>query len=559
MDLQAQNKPAEPDVRLWRVFLLTFGGLVLCLVIFSPLLTSQAAQAPNGHTDLPVQASRDNNIPHFMLNFLLAAVPAPTMTPTETPSETPTETPTATPTETPTVTHTPTVSSTISTQTSTSTSTSTPTGTGTQATLTQTPTPTVTGTLVASPTLKVSATPTQANINGRITFTIEIFNAGSGPFRDSVISDSFPTYIDVETVTVSPAAHGIVTKLTHSFTVITGDVYPGERIFITAVIKVNNSLSRTETISNVVTMTYGVSSSISASVTYKVIATTLPGTGELPLDWRQRAAWQAMRNNWLLLSTGISLSVIGAWTGRRKRVGPWLSIIGMLLLVLGLAAGCSGLPETGIADAITPSLPPGAPSQTPVPYQPASAFSTPEVFPIVTLPDYPIPTPVISTTPGVGEPLPDTSPVVRIAIPALILDAEVAYVPFDGFTWLIAGLREEVAWLGNTSWPGLGSNTALAAHVTVAGMGEGPFRYLGDLVMGEWVMLYTEKNIYTYQVSEMRVTSADDLPVTYATDQAQVTLITCVDWDDDSRTYLNRLIVIGELVRVEPVVRSLVP
>jgi hypothetical protein len=61
----------------------------------------------------------------------------------------------------------------------------------------------------------------------------------------------------------------------------------------------------------------------------------------------------------------------------------------------------------------------------------------------------------------------DTSPVNRIIIPVLAVDKIVKYVPYDGFTWMIAGLQQEVAWLGDTSWPGLGSNTALAAHVTL--------------------------------------------------------------------------------------------
>ena len=166
---------------------------------------------------------------------------------------------------------------------------------------------------------------------------------------------------------------------------------------------------------------------------------------------------------------------------------------------------------------------------------------------------------MISVTPADGEAPPDTSPVVRIVIPALFVDTVVKYVPFDGFTWLIAGLRDEVAWMGNTSWPGLGSNTALAGHVTVAGWGDGPFRYLEELPVGEVILLYTEHNIYTYHVRETRITDSEDLSVTAATENSQVTLITCVDWDDDTESYLNRLIVFGDLVRVEPVVRGSLP
>src|SRR5512143_2170667 len=126
-------------------------------------------------------------------------------------------------------------------------------------------------------------------------------------------------------------------------------------------------------------------------------------------------------------------------------------------------------------------------------------------------------------------------------------------VPVDGFSWMITGLREEVAWMGNTSWPGLGSNTSLAGHVTVAGLGDGPFRHLDELTAGEWIILYTEKNIYTYNVREKRVTDDGDMSVTLSTENPQVTLITCVDWDEQAKTYLNRLVVVADLVRSEPI------
>jgi sortase A len=134
-----------------------------------------------------------------------------------------------------------------------------------------------------------------------------------------------------------------------------------------------------------------------------------------------------------------------------------------------------------------------------------------------------------------------------------MLDTVVKYVPFDGVTWMIAGLRQEVAWMGDTSWPGLGGNTGLAGHVTVAGMGDGPFRHLDELPTGEVVLLYTEKNIYTYQVRESKVTDDGDLSVISPTNDAQITLITCVDWDEDNHLYLNRLVVFADLIHTEPI------
>ncbi len=230
----------------------------------------------------------------------ITLTPSPTDTPTITPTPSGTPTATSTPTETSTLTATPTDTSTVTptgtvTPTSTSTSTVTPTVTGTQPT--KTATPTVTGTLTIIPSLKVAVQPSQAKINENFSFAIEVGNNGTGPTTNNIVLDSFPTYIDVLTVTTS---RGTITKLAHSFVITIGDVVPGEKITIVAGVKVNSTLTRTETVANVVTLTYDVSKSMTASVNYKVIFQTLPPTGELPLNWRSSQVWVNIHAPWII-------------------------------------------------------------------------------------------------------------------------------------------------------------------------------------------------------------------------------------------------------------------
>ncbi len=168
-----------------------------------------------------------------------------------------------------------------------------------------------------------------------------------------------------------------------------------------------------------------------------------------------------------------------------------------------------------------------------------------------TLPDFPIPTPTIQSTAGPNEPPPDVSPVTKISIPVLGINAVVKYVPFDGITWLIAGLQEEIAWMGNTSWPGLGGNTALAGHVTLRTGADGPFRYLDELKAGDQVFVYTDENMYTYRVQDIRNVDQTDMSVVKPTDNSILTLITCSDWDSANELYLKRLIVVSDLVNVK--------
>ena len=562
MDDTQQTDAAPRAKNSWLVVLWLLGGLLACLVIIPPLLSAQAAPAPASPDGARQVYQGDYSSQDLIIERL---VPMQTVTGTITATATLTETATATivftdtatPTDTPTATNTATVTPTY-TATATATSTATPTITPTP---TVTHTPTLTGTITPVATLKVVVTPSEAKPGEQLKFTITAGNTGAYPMRDVIISDSFPTFITVETVTVDPVAHGIVTKVTHSFTVSLGDVNPNEIITITAIVRVNSTLIRTETVPNTVTMTYDSSRTLTATVNYKVVYSTLPGTGQLPPDWRQRLFWDGISERWWWGGLSLGAVFLGLSPGKRKSWRTWLAVAGLLLILAGIAGACSaGQGEDISSDAANPAeIGDLSPTQTRVPYRPASAFSTPETQTLLTLPDYPIPTPVIMATPAAGEPELDTSPVVRIAIPGLFIDTIVKYVPYDGFTWLIGGLRGEVAWLGNTSWPGLGSNTALAGHVTVAGYGDGPFRYLEDLTAGEIIILYTEHNIYTYQVRESLITTADDMAVTFGTEKPQVTLITCVDWDDENEIYLNRLIVYGDLVRVEPVVRGIVP
>ena len=168
---------------------------------------------------------------------------------------------------------------------------------------------------------------------------------------------------------------------------------------------------------------------------------------------------------------------------------------------------------------------------------------------LAALPDFPIPTP---TVPASADESVDQSAVTRIILPSIGIDTVVKYVPFDGITWLIAGLQQEVAWMGDTSWPGLGSNTALAGHVSLRSGADGPFRYLERLEADDQVKVYTEENIYTYRVREKKLVEETDLSVVEATDGSQLTLITCASWDPQIRYYVQRLIVTADLEKVEP-------
>jgi LPXTG-site transpeptidase (sortase) family protein len=466
----------------------------------------------------------------------------------------------------PTDTSTPTLTATVTGTPPTPTRTNTA---GPSPTNTITPTLTATGTLLPNGVITISVSGSPAQVNQSLTFTIKITNIGTGPNHTNLVADAFANYLDVLTVT---STAGSVIKSTHSFSVSIGDVNPGVVVTIVATVRVNSSITRTETTTNTASLTYTDAFNNSfvktAGVSYQVVVQTLPNTGELPLNWRETGTKPAamIPGVLLMVAGGILLLLVVFWSKASTQPGKlWMTVGGALLFLVGFVVAITasgvfsqnrlvlGVDQTPTSAGTLAEAPASQPSATVLAHLPASAFSTPDVvIPLVTLPDYPVPTPVITVTPQPGQAEPDTSDVTRIVIPVLNLDTVVKYVPYDGVTWLISGLRQEVAWMGNTSWPGLGSNTGLAGHITVAGMGDGPFRHLDELPVGELVLIYTEQKIYTYQVRASKVTDDGDMSVTLPTDNPQISLITCVNWDQDTHRYLNRLVVVADLVRAEP-------
>ena len=139
----------------------------------------------------------------------------------------------------------------------------------------------------------------------------------------------------------------------------------------------------------------------------------------------------------------------------------------------------------------------------------------------------------------------------RLVIPSLRVDAKVVFVPFSDATWDLAGLVQDVAWLGNIPGQAANQNFVLAGHATVGNAHNGPFRYLSRLAPGAKVIVYTEKQVLTYQVRDLAIVNPGDVSITQETTRSQLTLLTCTTWDEKTKSYLRRQVVFAELVKVE--------
>jgi LPXTG-site transpeptidase (sortase) family protein len=143
--------------------------------------------------------------------------------------------------------------------------------------------------------------------------------------------------------------------------------------------------------------------------------------------------------------------------------------------------------------------------------------------------------------------------ITRLVIPELRLDAPVEYVPFTVFTWELDDLGQSIAWLGSMKGDGIARNLVLAGHATVFDGSHGPFRYLSRLTPGAELIVYSERYVYFYRVRELSLVEPEDADITENTADSQLTLVTCATWNEKTKSYLRRLVVIADLLKVEPI------
>jgi LPXTG-site transpeptidase (sortase) family protein len=148
---------------------------------------------------------------------------------------------------------------------------------------------------------------------------------------------------------------------------------------------------------------------------------------------------------------------------------------------------------------------------------------------------------------------------VRLQLPSIKVDTEVK--PGG----LIAGADGEPEWetlpFVATTYPMLGlvgapGNPVVSGHVVTLREGN-VFRDLYQVELGEPIEVYTETSRFSYTISEIKLVSPSAVDVLAPSDDARITVITCGgSFDPRTRTFSDRLIVVGQLVGGERLERS---
>jgi LPXTG-site transpeptidase (sortase) family protein len=131
----------------------------------------------------------------------------------------------------------------------------------------------------------------------------------------------------------------------------------------------------------------------------------------------------------------------------------------------------------------------------------------------------------------------------RIVIPSIGVDSALSSAPFVGTTWDITGLTDDVAHLEGTVAPGQPGLSVLAGHV-MHERGLGPFRHLEQLTTGDYILIQEGDIIYRYRVELIEeVAPSDTAWMEEESTLSELVLVTCSDWDDESWSYLSRVLV----------------
>ncbi len=126
----------------------------------------------------------------------------------------------------------------------------------------------------------------------------------------------------------------------------------------------------------------------------------------------------------------------------------------------------------------------------------------------------------------------------RLEIPALSGD----YPIVQGDDW--EQLKKGIGQYAGSGQPGRTGNVVLSGHNDIYGE---PFRYLDRLQVGDEIVVSSERQAYTYVVSEVRVVEPTDVWVMAPTDDARLTLISCYPY----RVNTKRIVVFAQLAADE--------
>ncbi len=413
------------------------------------------------------------------------------------------------------------------------------------------------------PILTKTVSPTSAFPDEQMIFTITIRNGSTSIMDNVAMVDAVPDAFQVLSASSTAGASIVEGQLV---TVTTGSLGPGDEVIVTITVVVGSDVSVPSLWVNVAcaaaTGRGEVCTEVEIPIGVAEGALPTTGFGALPADettddtpvsqgfsGASGILPMLMLGMLLLFSTSMFNRNRRMWIGAGVALATVVVIGGAVLLLGGddETPSDKGPDEEadvpGLAATLTATALARREGFTPGPGE-TEAF-TPEAP--STLPFAPTLRP--SPTPYI---LPTAAGPRRLEVPRLGYSRPIPIVelPYTDGTWDVSTLGHNVGWLELTTWlePDWG-NTVLVGHVQLDDEDPGPFYRLGDLQIGDEVVVMEGDVEYRFQVTDIETVSSTAIEVTHPTREPVLTLVTCTNWDFAQGVFADRLI-----IRAEPLV-----
>ena len=135
---------------------------------------------------------------------------------------------------------------------------------------------------------------------------------------------------------------------------------------------------------------------------------------------------------------------------------------------------------------------------------------------------------------------------ISLEIPSLGIETFIAGIPITQDGWDLSWLgNNQAGWLNGTAFPSWAGNSVITAHVVGANGEPGLFYNLSELKWGDEVIIQAYEQSYVYQVRSVdENVSPNDTSVIFKHEEYPwLTLITCRGYDEESDSYLWRVVV----------------
>ena len=137
-----------------------------------------------------------------------------------------------------------------------------------------------------------------------------------------------------------------------------------------------------------------------------------------------------------------------------------------------------------------------------------------------------------------------------LEIPKISLYTEVVGVPRQENTWDVQWLSNQVGHLKGTAYPTHLGSSAIAGHINLPNGTSGPFADIDQLNWGDKIIIHLEGHEYIYEVREIFQSTPNDMGhLTKSENYDWLTLITCKDYNSNTKSYNRRTVVVA--VRIE--------